>query len=202
MKVSVLLLVCAALFSLDSYSQTDTAERMSRNRYDSRNDTTSYQVGDSTYGTRPGAYAYPGQSRQYEDSSTHRSGFIMENGSMMVTRNGISTMLNKDTTLSNGTKIMRNGTIIMQNGTQRTLKEGEYVNMSGKIMPMNRGDKSGKNMNRNRDNMRDSLNKNNMGGNRDMDRERNKVRTNKDSTNRKKDMYLVPDSAKHHYEKK
>jgi hypothetical protein len=183
MKRSFLLLVCATLFSLNSSAQNDTTERMNRNRYGNRGDNARHQETDSMYGS---------QSRQSRDTM-YRHGFVMESGRMMVVRNGVSTVLNTDTTLNNGTKIMRNGTIIMKNGTQRTLKEGEFVNMGGNIMPMRTREGTM---------MRDSLNKNNREGNRNMESEKNRARTERDSTNRKKDMYLVPDSAKHHYEKK
>src|SRR6187549_3232427 len=98
MKDRVLLSVCALIFSIQSFAQTDTAERMSRNRYGGR-DTASYQVGDSVYnqgttGQRSGVYGYE-RGQQSEDSMHGSgSGFVMRNGKMMLMKHCIKQRYN------------------------------------------------------------------------------------------------------------
>jgi len=215
MKDRFFLSVCALIFPIQTFAQTDTAERMNRNRYGGR-DTASYQVGDSVYnqgttGNRPGMDGYQAGK---QSADMHGSGFVMRNGKMMLMKNGMYTGLNSDTTLNNGTRIMRNGNIVMKNGTQRMLKEGEYVNMGGNIMPMNRGNemRDYKDMNREyKDQEKNNMNKGDMNndtsrtGNTNMNKTgmQNKTRSYTDTTIKKKsDMYLVPDSARKNYEKK
>lgn len=60
----------------------------------------------------------------------------MMNGKMMMEQNGKMTMMSHDTTMANGTKVMTDGTCIKKDGTKMTMKEGQHMDMSGKMMPM------------------------------------------------------------------
>ncbi len=64
-------------------------------------------------------------------------GVMMQNGKMVMLKNGKTTNLDHDLTLSNGTKIMSDGTYIKKDGTKMKIKEGQYMDMSGNIIPMN-----------------------------------------------------------------
>ena len=171
------ILACAAiLFSISSFAQNDTTESMDRNRYDNRTDSTDLKRADSLNSNQWG------QTGTGQTNQSHPDGIMMQNGKMMIFRNGNMSAMNRDTTLSNGTVIMRNGNVIMKDGTKKALKEGEHIDMSGQMVP-----KIPAEGNKVRTTPRDTS---------------NKVRTPRDTTHRKKDMYLVPDSAKKHYEKK
>ena len=66
----------------------------------------------------------------------HPDGYMIQNGKMMMVKNGKMTMIEKDITLSNGTMIMRNGNYINKGGTKMMMKEGQHMDMSGKMIPM------------------------------------------------------------------
>ena len=61
---------------------------------------------------------------------------MMQNGKMMVVKDGKLTMLEKDVTLSNGTMIMINGSYMEKGGSKMMLREGQHIDMMGKIIPM------------------------------------------------------------------
>ncbi|MFO7369034.1 MAG: DUF6799 domain-containing protein [Bacteroidales bacterium] len=63
-------------------------------------------------------------------------GVTMQNGKMMMVKNGQTTILDHDMTMSNGTKVMSDGTCIKKDGTKLMMKEGQHVDMSGNMMPI------------------------------------------------------------------
>jgi hypothetical protein len=67
----------------------------------------------------------------------HTDGYLMKNGRMVVVKNGKTTNLEKEITLSNGTRVMTNGNYIKRGGTKKMFKEGEHIDLTGKIIPMN-----------------------------------------------------------------
>ena len=64
-------------------------------------------------------------------------GFIMQNGKMMQVKNGKTTNIERDITLTNGTKIKSDGSCVNKDGTKMTMKEGQHMDMSGNMTPMN-----------------------------------------------------------------
>lgn len=56
---------------------------------------------------------------------------VMENGSMMVMKNGETTPMAQDMTMTDGTVVMTNGTVKMKNGKTKQLKNDECVYMDG-----------------------------------------------------------------------
>lgn len=62
--------------------------------------------------------------------------FAMKDGKMMVMKGDKSKVLDKDITLPNGTQIMKDGKVMMKDGTSAMLKEGEMIDMEGKISAM------------------------------------------------------------------
>jgi hypothetical protein len=63
-------------------------------------------------------------------------GVMMHRGRTMIVKNGHKTFIKSFTNLSLGTKVMSDGTIIKQDGTKTMMKDGEFVNMMGEIVPM------------------------------------------------------------------
>lgn len=59
--------------------------------------------------------------------------FMMENGQMVMMKNGQTMPMHADTTLSNGTTVMMDGTLKMKDGKTRQLKADECVYMDGKV---------------------------------------------------------------------
>lgn len=67
-------------------------------------------------------------------NKSHVDGVSMMNGKMMMQQDGKMTLMSHDMTMTNGTKVMMNGTCINRDGTQTMFKDGEYMDMSGKMM--------------------------------------------------------------------
>jgi hypothetical protein len=61
--------------------------------------------------------------------------YRMNNGKMVVYKDGKMTTMEKDINLSNGTVIMKNGYFMKRNGTKIKLKEGEHLDMMGQLIP-------------------------------------------------------------------
>jgi len=59
--------------------------------------------------------------------------FFMKDGKMMATKNGESVEMTNNVHLINGSTLKTDGTIEMSDGSTRTLKEGETVDLDGKI---------------------------------------------------------------------
>ena len=78
------------------------------------------------------------QNIQYNPiAQSHPDGAMMQNGKMMKVKNGQMTSLQGDgMTLSNGTKIRSDGTCIKKDGTKVMMKEGQHMDMSGKMTSM------------------------------------------------------------------
>ncbi len=64
---------------------------------------------------------------------------MMKNGKMMVMKHGKAMMMSNSVKLNNGTMVMKDGTVKMVDGNTQMLKEGQYVDMDGKMgmMKMN-----------------------------------------------------------------
>ncbi|MDX5346591.1 MAG: hypothetical protein LPJ89_11640 [Hymenobacteraceae bacterium] len=62
-----------------------------------------------------------------------KDGIIMENGRLMLSKDGQRTQMQQDLTLQNGAKLMRDGTIIMKNGEKMKLENGDIIFMTGEV---------------------------------------------------------------------
>ena len=58
---------------------------------------------------------------------------MMHDGKMMVMKNGITMPMEKEMVMKNGTKCMTNGECKMKNGKTMMMKEGDCMDMSGKM---------------------------------------------------------------------
>lgn len=74
------------------------------------------------------------QNSQREDNRL-TDGVVMQNGKVMIVKSGKMTPMEKDLTMSNGTKVMRDGSYMHRDGKKVMLKEGEHLDMGGKISP-------------------------------------------------------------------
>lgn len=113
-----LILVFAAIaISAGAYAQTDSTNTKTNQRDMNNN-----------------------QNQNVQNKSADKSqpdGVVMKNGKMMTVKNGQLSMLKEnEMTMSNGTKIMSDGTYIKKDGTKMTLNEGQHMDMSGNIEPM------------------------------------------------------------------
>jgi hypothetical protein len=76
----------------------------------------------------------------YQMGKSHPDGAMMMNGKMMMVKNGQMTAMDRDMTMSNGTRIKSDGTCMMKDGTKTAMKEGQHMDMSGKLNHMKKND--------------------------------------------------------------
>ncbi len=64
------------------------------------------------------------------------NGIMLIGTTMMIVKNGVSTPLEKDVVFSNGTRVRKDGYVIRKNKHKLLLNFDEYVDASGKILPI------------------------------------------------------------------
>ena len=62
-----------------------------------------------------------------------KDGVTVKDGKLLMTQSGITNPVTQEAALVNGTKIKPDGTITMADGTTATLKEGDYLSLSGRL---------------------------------------------------------------------
>lgn len=77
------------------------------------------------------------QSPTQDTLTTHPDGYTMQNGKMMIIKDGKVTMMEKDVTLSNGTVIMSNGYYMEKGGAKIMMKEGQHMDIYGYTISLN-----------------------------------------------------------------
>ncbi len=78
-------------------------------------------------------YALPAHYIAKQEKTDKRNGFLMEDGSMYVLKDGTKTEMTKAVTMSNGTKVLANGDVYLKNGEKLVLENGDFVTNGGKI---------------------------------------------------------------------
>lgn len=86
----------------------------------------------------------PAHAQSIESAKTN--GVIMKNGTMLWLKKGRSTKMTSELTCDNGTKVSVSGTVTKKDGTQFRLKEGQYMDVCGKVMTI-KNSKSGNDKN-------------------------------------------------------
>ena len=64
------------------------------------------------------------------------NGIMLYHTKMVIVKNGVVTPIEKDVYLANGTKIRKDGFIFMKNKPKLLLNLDEYIDASGKILPI------------------------------------------------------------------
>jgi hypothetical protein len=67
-----------------------------------------------------------------KDAAT-RDGAVMKDGKVILTQQGLTNPVLQETALINGTKIKPDGTVTMTDGTTTTMKEGDYMTLTGRL---------------------------------------------------------------------
>ena len=62
-----------------------------------------------------------------------KDGVTLKDGKVLMTQSSLTTTVTQETALINGTKIRPDGTVTMTDGTTTTLKEGDYMSLSGRL---------------------------------------------------------------------
>lgn len=63
-------------------------------------------------------------------------GYTMKGGKMMCVKDQKMTLLKNDTTLTNGSIVMANGGYVRKGETKQMFKEGQHMDLTGKMVPM------------------------------------------------------------------
>lgn len=71
---------------------------------------------------------------QGSKSQNYPDGYLYQNGKVVLVTNGETTPVDEDITLTNGTVITSNGNYTVKGGTITKFKEGEHMDLSGKIV--------------------------------------------------------------------
>ena len=69
---------------------------------------------------------------------------MMMGGSIKMVKNGYEMPMDKDMTMGNGTKVMTDGMCIKKDGTKMTMKNGDMMDMDGKMSKMSNKSKKAK----------------------------------------------------------
>lgn len=62
-----------------------------------------------------------------------KDGVTVKEGKLLMTQSGITNAVTQETSLVNGTKIKPDATVTMPDGTSVTLKEGDYMSLTGRL---------------------------------------------------------------------
>ncbi|MBK9636411.1 MAG: hypothetical protein IPO63_00780 [Bacteroidetes bacterium] len=128
--------VFAMMLVVNAYAQTDTSTKkmMPPDFNKSTNDGMDLQQDSNNYSrdTKHNLDSIPKQ-RSLEN---HPDGVMMKGGKMWLVKNQKMYILDKTVTLSNGTIVTSDGSYMNKEGIKRVFREGEHMDMTGKIIPM------------------------------------------------------------------
>ena len=103
-------------------------------KYDSNDSMNQNQ--DNYNKTKPDPKLNPDSSIKDQSLENRPDVIKMTGGRMWIVRNNKLSELDKTFTLSNGIKIYSDGSYVNKEGIKKMFKEGEHMDMSGKIIPM------------------------------------------------------------------
>ena len=87
-----------------------------------------------------GTGVYAQEKKETKPAKMEHSGMkdcvMMKDGKMMVMKGGKTGMMDKDMTMKNGATVMKDGTVKMKDGKTMMMKEGDMMDMSGKMEKM------------------------------------------------------------------
>jgi len=115
-----LILVCAfTAIYFGSFAQKDSTRNKTNYGIDNKNDNQK----KSTY-----------KQDQKNDNTNKNCAMTMTNGKMMMVVDGKTVIMDKEMTTKNGTVVMMDGTVKMKGGKTMKMKEGDCMDMSGKMI--------------------------------------------------------------------
>ena len=92
--------------------------------------TIAISIGTSAQKMNPATTTRPMQN---ENAQKSHDMYAYKNGKLMMDKNGTNSDVTQNATLANGTTITTDGKVTWKNGKTQTLKEGDWVDMNGKI---------------------------------------------------------------------
>ena len=77
-----------------------------------------------------------GMGKKEQKMDMKKDHVMMMDGKMKMVKNGKEMPMNKEMTMGNGTKVMIDGMCTKKDGTRMTMKNGDMMDMSGKMGKM------------------------------------------------------------------
>ena len=71
--------------------------------------------------------------RMVSKNAATKDGAVIREGKLMLTQQGHTNPVLEEVSLANGTKIRPDGTVTRTDGTTVTMKEGDYLSLSGRL---------------------------------------------------------------------
>jgi hypothetical protein len=87
----------------------------------------------ATFGTYHASIQQTQEMQIQQPSTPVADGIKMLKGSMIVYKNGKASAMTTEMILSDGSRVMMDGTVVRKSGTKLRLKEGDHIDMNGKI---------------------------------------------------------------------
>lgn len=73
------------------------------------------------------------KGRVVSKGTATRDGAVMKDGKVILTQSGLTNPVLQETALVNGTKIRPDGSLTLPDGTTTTMKEGDYMSLTGRL---------------------------------------------------------------------
>lgn len=86
----------------------------------------------------------PVEEKKEQQMDMKKDHVMMHDGKMQMVKNGKTIPMEEDMTMSNGTTVMTDGMCKMKNGKTMQMKEGDMMDMNGKMGKMPMKTKKGK----------------------------------------------------------
>lgn len=83
---------------------------------------------------KPGDAAGKNDAGMAEKNTMMKDCCMMQDGKMMMMKNGKRMLMDADMSMPNGTMVMKDGTCTMMDGTRMMMKEGDRMDMNGNMM--------------------------------------------------------------------
>ena len=120
MKNAILTITAVAISAI-AHAQTDSTNRMN-------NDLNNNKSGhDMNSGSNQ-------NQNNHTMNNSSSDGYRLQNGKVMMSKNGQMTAMDKEMTFSDGSRLRSDGTIMRKDGSRLIIKDGEYVDLTGKLV--------------------------------------------------------------------
>jgi uncharacterized protein YxeA len=119
----IILTLTAVIITAIVYAQTDSVNRTNQN---------------NTIKSGHDMNTNPNHDMNRQPMDKSQDGYRMQNGKMVTWKNGKMSAMETEMTFSDGSILKSDGTIIRKDGTKLMIKDGEYVDLTGKVVRSDR----------------------------------------------------------------
>ncbi len=131
----LIIAIIGILFSGISNAQTDSANKKMSPPDIQYNTTDSIHQYRDKYNSQDTLMA-PDSLKKHQSLENHGDGIMMKSGKMWIVKNNQLSALESTLTLNNEIKVSQDGSYTKKDGTKIKFKEGEHMDLNGKIIPI------------------------------------------------------------------